>query len=314
MTESYNLPLVGGARALTTSAMMPATDAHMRQPAESDPRLHQLLPKTTDVEPPYTVAGLHADSASLAERYEEHPAGRGRTVTALYTPDGTCAYQKRSLACRITYFDDDHPYSDDIDGYHDQKLNEASVDSDRAAYTDWIDSTYTRDEVNGLTRTVFSSRKPILIAQTSGQRNATRPVLVTAIVVQSTSWGVIEIGTHQWPDPDPGVARESVITLAGTLTHRADRLPRPTPDSQWPLFYGHDLSQAELATAMQTSIAELTDEPSELKNEPGAVLATLLDRFQAEYDVAPREARKILTVLDQRGDINDSSAGLIKLT
>jgi len=317
MTDSYNLPLIGGTRNLSSSAMMPAADAHMRRPVESDPRLHQLLPNTTSVKPPYTVAGLDADSISMPYRRGDHTAGPRHTVTALYTADGTCTYQKRILACRVTLLDDDHLYSDDTDAYHDQKLDNASVDGDRAAYTDWIDSTFTQNEVNGFKRTVFSVRKPILIAHTSGERNASRPVLVTALVVQTTPWGVIETGTYQWPDPDPGVARETVTTLADTLTHRADRLSRPTPDDQWPLFYGHDMSQAELVTAMHTTIAELTKEPSELKHvqdEDGAVLTTLLERFQADYDVTRREARKTLDILDQRGDINDKSAGLIKQT
>ncbi|WP_338739403.1 hypothetical protein [Haloplanus salilacus] len=314
MTESFNLPLADDSRSPSSSAMMPATDAHLRRPAESGPRLYQLLPNTSHVEPPYTVAGLNAGPVSMSHRREAHPAKPHHAVTALYTPDGTCAYQQRVLACRLNLLDDEHPYSDDVEGYHDQKLDDASVDGDGGAYTDWIDSTHTEDQVNGFTRTVFSVRKPILVAHTSDQRTASRPVLVTALVVQTTPWGVIETGTYHWPDPDPGVARDTVTTLADTLTHRVERLPRPTPDDQWPLFYGHDQSQAELATAMQTTIAELTDEQSELKNEPGAVLATLLDRFQADYDVAQREALNILDVLEQRGDINESGAGLITLT
>lgn len=314
MTDSYTLPLIGDTRTLRSSAIMPASEAHMRRPAESDPRLYQLLPNTSHVEPPYTVAGLHAGPASMPHRHEDHPADSRHPITALYTPDGTCAYQQRVLACRITLIDDEHPYSDNLDGFHEQKLDEVSVDDDGVAYTDWIDATYTEDQVNGSRRTVFSVRKPILIAHTSDLRTASRPVLVTALVVQTTPWGVIEVGTYHWPDPDPGVARDTVTTVADTLTHRVEHLPRPTPDDQWPLFYGHDMSREDLVTAMKTTIAELTDEPSELKDEDGAVLTTLLERFQADYDVTRREARKTLDILDQRGDITDNSAGLIKLT
>jgi hypothetical protein len=312
MTDTYTLPLAGDGRTLNTSKMMSGTDAHMRRPDESDPRLHQLLPQTTRVEPPYTVAGLHTGPESMPHRPGYYPNKR-YAVTALYTADGTCDYQSRVLACRVTLLDDDHPCSDDINEYHDQKLDDSPVVSDRTEYTDWTNSTFTQDEVNGFKRTVFSVRKPILVARTSGQRTANRPVLVTALVVQTTPWGVIETGTYQWPDPDPGVARDTATNLADTLTHRVDRLPRPTPDDQWPLLYGHDMRREELVTAMQTTIAELTDEPSELKHEDGAVLTTLLDRFQADYDVTRREARKILDVLEQRDEINASSAGLITL-
>jgi len=314
MSDDYTLPLVGDHTRLTNRAMMSATDAHMRRPAESAPTLHQLLPGTNHVEPPYTVAGLDSGPTAAPYRHTDHDADPSRSVTALYTPDGSCNYQERVLACRLNYIDDDHAHSDDIDAYHETKLDDEFEDGEREAYTDWTDSNFTQNEVNGFKRTVFTLRKPILSAHTPGQRTATRPVLVTAFVLQTTPWGVIETGTYHWPNPDPGDARDTVTSLADTVTNRADRLPRPTTDDQWSLFYGHDLSQAELVTAMETTIAERADEPNDMKTERGAVLTYLLDQFQEEYGVTRREARGTLAILDEQGHINDNATGLIKLT
>jgi len=286
----------------------------MRRPTESAPTLFQLLPNTGHVEPPYTVAGLHSAPSSAPHRNEDHRTDPSRTVTALYTPDGSCDYQKRILACRLNYIDDDHAYSDDIEAYYEAKLNEEFDESERAAYTDWIDTTHTQDEYNGFERTTSTLRKPILSSPLDKPLQANRPVLVTAYVIQTTPWGLIETGTYHWPDPDPGDARDTVTALADTVTGRADCLPRPTIDDQWPLFYGHDMSQAELVTAMKTTIAERADEPNDFKSERGAVLTYLLDHFQDEYDITRTEARETLAILDEQGGINDNATGLIKLT
>lgn len=317
MLDRYNLPLVGARRTLNGSSMMSASDAYMRRPAESAPTLFEFLPDTTHVELPYTVAGVHAGPPSTPNRPNRpvtYPLDPTRSVTALYTPDGTRDYQERLLACRLNLIADDHEDSDDIDAYHDRKLDEEFEDGQREAYTDWTESAFTQTHDSGFERTTYTLRKPILSTPTEVQLTASRPVLVWAFVLQSTPWGLIEAGTYHWPDPDPGDALDTVTALADTVTNRADRLPRPTTDDQWPLFYGHDLSRAELVTAMETTIADLTHEPSDMKDEPGAVLCTLLDRFQDEYGVTRQEARETLTILDERGDINDSGAGLIKLT
>jgi hypothetical protein len=235
-----------------------------------------------------------------------------RSVTGLYTPDGSRDEQERILACRLNYIGDDHAHSADIDAYHELKLEDEFADGERAGYTDWVDSSFTQEEVSGFKRTIFTLRKPILFGDPDAQHNVDRPVIEIAFVLRTTSWGVIETGTYHLPDPDPSVTRQSVSELADTVMNRADRLPRPTPDDQWPLFYGHDMSQAELLTVMKTMIANLSDQPNESRDERGAEGVHLLEEFQAEYDVTRTEVRGAIDILEQRGEIEEVSPQLFK--
>lgn len=313
MSDGFSLPFADGAPTLQSSRLLPATDAHLRRPAASAPKLYQFLPDSSHVEPPYTIAGVHAGSASTSPGPLSQPADVGHSVTALYTPDGTCSYQRRILACRLTLSEADRPYSDDSDGGHDEYFDETFVDDDLMAYTDWVDTTVTHDTVEGFDRTVVAVREPVLTAPNGSLGRERRPVVVHARLVQTAPWGVIEVGTYHSPAPDLGSARATVTALAATLTDRVERHPRPTADDEWPLFFGHDLDRADLATAMRATLTDLTTESHPGNHEEGALLCRLLDRFTAEYDLTRDEARVVLETLVDRGGADDSAGGLIKL-
>ncbi|MDS0284024.1 hypothetical protein [Haloarcula onubensis] len=314
MTDSYNLPLVGGCGTLRNSSLMAVDDDYMRRPTESGPVLFELLPNSAHVDPLYTVAGAHAGCSCNRDFCRSHSGDASHAVTALYTPTGELDYQERILACRINILEEDQEYSDSIDEFHEEKIDDAFEDGERAAYTDWIDASLTHDTVNGYQRTAFTRREPILSYPPAADRDVSRPVLVTAFVVQTTPWGVIEVGTYHWPDPDPGSGLATVTDLADTVMSRASRLPRPETDPEWPLFYGYEETKAELADELRTTIAELTAEPSPLTPEPGAALTNLNDRFHEQYGATRRETAELLRVLEANDEIKDATAGAIQLT
>jgi hypothetical protein len=293
---------------------MAVDDTYMRRPDETAPTLFQLLPDSAHVPPAYTLAGVTAnhDPDTDADPWRDDAPDPSHAVTALYTPDGNCEYQQRVLACRLCLLDDDHGFADDIAGYHEAKVADSFGEDERAAYTDWVDTSMTQDSINGFDRTVFTVREPILSYQHDAQRHASRPVLVMAFAVQSTPWGCLETGAYLCPDPEPGVGRDTVTSVTETLTNRAQRLPRPTVAEDWPLLYGHDQSPEALAAEVNAIIADLADEPNEMKSQRGAVLTYLVDRVDEECDLTKPELFHLLEILEQQGDIEDSSGGLIK--
>lgn len=307
----YVLPLVGFCDKPSNERLMAINDGHMEPPAESDPRLYQLLPNIERLPVEYNVAGVHSGPIGdhVDIRYEHAPS---HTVTALYTPDGLIKSQNRFLACRISLLDHDHGLVDAPERFHDKKVDAEFRADDRDAPTDWVDYSYDETQINGHKRTSVNYRKPILAYPEMLDNKPSRPVNVRSFVVQSTSWGTIEIGMELLPDPDPGVGLETVKDLADIVTEQVELLPRPAPAEDWPLFRGYEESKTELAFEMKSVIRDLSDQDSELKNECGAVLKNLLDRMCEDYELTRREARELLEVLDQNNELAEKS-GLIRL-
>jgi len=313
MSETYKLPVVGGRRKTRSTQLTPADDAYMRRPTDTTPQLFELLPDSAHTPPPYTVAGVYSDTRGHTGHPRLAAERPSHAVTALYTPNGEVEYQQRVLACRLSILDSNHEYSDDVTTYYERRVADEFGDRDEDAHTGWIDSSLTTETVNGHTRTSYTLCRPLLSYPSTDHQHVSHPVFVWAVVVQSTSWGSIEIGAYLWPDPDPGTGLNTVTELTDTVTNRAARLPRPVVEAEWPLLYPHELSADELAAKMKSIITDLAADPSEPTTESGAAVSTLLDRFRAEYDVTESEARKVLDILKQQDAIRVDTRGHIQL-
>ena len=287
----------------------------MRRPDETAPKLFQLLPDSSHMPPAYTLAGALSEQGTHEDdRWRDDTPDPSHAVTALYTPNGQCEYQPRVLACRLCLLDDTHELGTDITEYHESKVADEFGEDERQAFTDWVDCSFTQTTVNGLKRTIFTTRHPILTHHIPAQQQASRPVLVTACAVQSTPWGCIETGAYFSPNPEPDAGRTAVTDLADTVANRADRLPRPTIAGEWPHLYDHTVDTDQLISDVKAIIAEFTEQPTEYQDEPGAILSNLVDRVQAEYGIARQEIFKVLDILESEGEIKDDTTGLIQLT
>lgn len=313
MIDSFTLPLVGERPTVKSTDLLPADDDYMRRPTESNLRLFQLLPDSNHVAQQYTLAGITAPPCQHIQQGHRRSIKSSYTATALYTPTGATEYQDRVLACRLHLITDDHAHDDSMTAYHEAKLDAEFDDGERAAYTDWTDWSFDQDTINGHQRTTFSLRRPILVSRTSAETNVHRPVLVYAFALQTTPWGLLEIGTYQTPNPDPGTALNEVTALADLLSNRVERFPKPSVDDQWPLFHGHDTTKEEHLQDLRATIADLTTESTELADESRAAMQNIHDRFEAQYGVSPHEVNALIAELEERNEITQHSLCNIEL-
>lgn len=60
-------------------------------------------------------------------------------------------------------------------------------------------------------------------------------------------------------------------------------------------------------------IAEITDQPTEYKDESGTVLSNDFDRVQVECGINRQEAYKVIDLLEAKGVITRGATGIIQL-
>jgi hypothetical protein len=301
MTSAYRPPLVGENQISSYDRLLVADAGYMATLTESAPKLFELLPLSGQVPIPFELAGVHAQEPTANPRQPSKKEGTSPSysVTAAYTPDGTLGWPLRTLVTRLALFDDNHT-DDDIDACYERKLDQELTKEEPT--TKWIDTTHDEGTVHGHRRTTFSQRRPLLYKHGQYDGGVSRPVFVYAFVLERTDWGFIETGLYLSPDPNPGRPLDIVETVTGTIAHEAKRLPRPVRDQDWPHLHLHDLSHAEIIADVRRNLDVWADD-GEIE------VGRLLTLIREEYDVSNEVVQRIISGLQDSGDIADGDAG-----
>lgn len=308
MTGTYQPPLVGENQISNYDAFVAANAEYMATPAESEPPLFQLLPLSREVPPPFELAGVYAQTPTANPRRPSITTGPSpsSSVTAAYAPDGTLDWPLRTLVTRLALFDDEEHTHEDIEACCERKVEEEFGGEEEDPTTEWIDTTYHEETVGDYRRTTFSHRQPLLYKYGQYDGGVSRPVFVFAFALQVTDWGFVETGLYLSPDPDPGSPLDIVETVTDTLTNRAERLPTPTSDPDWPHLHLHDQSQADIVADARTHLDEWADD--------GAVNAgRLIEAIRDEYDIPNEVVRAVIAALTETGALSELDAGYYEL-
>lgn len=279
--------------------------------AEHNPP-HAFLPDSGLVPDEFEpITGKYGD-VEPTPRPDDDPDTVRRTIARrTYTTDGLYGSSESVITGQVQVLHPSHRRQSIREALHQEIIDdELGGDTLDDLSTGWVTSTSEQEPIQGFRRTVLWERAPILSRDRAPDTDRHEPSQEFALLIQTTPWGSLEIGTKLVPVAEERAAYELVERLADACFEQILEAPAPLhdPADYIPTRPGKFAGPVDLSV----SWAEMTDierkrvirAAIELNNPgDGAELRDVLAVLEERYGAPSNQVRDTVQDLIEEGVI-----------